>query len=74
LACAEHCRVAPGVRLLPLSTDILIDSAFLPGTPPADPADRILAATARSFGHVLITRDSALIPYGLQGHIRTLTC
>lgn len=63
-----------GVRLLPLSTDILIDSAFLPGTPPADPADRILAATARSFGHVLITRDSALIPYGLQGHIRTLTC
>jgi PIN domain nuclease of toxin-antitoxin system len=63
-----------GVHLAPLSTDILIDSAFLPGRPPKDPADRIIAATARSFGHLLITRDSELIPYSDQGHLRTLIC
>jgi PIN domain nuclease of toxin-antitoxin system len=52
----------------------LIDSSFLPGTPPRDPADRIIAATARDHGCTLITRDRVLIDYAEQGHIRVLEC
>src|SRR5438045_6687766 len=40
----------PGVRLADVSPDLLITSSFLPGKPPRDPADRIIAATARNYG------------------------
>ena len=63
-----------GVRLAELTPEILIDSTELPGTPPADPADRMIVATARHHGFVLVTRDRRLIGYGDQGHLRILTC
>jgi len=65
---------APGVRLAELSPDLLIASSYLPGRPPKDPTDRILAATARELGATLVTRDSALLDYGEQGHIAVLEC
>lgn len=64
----------PGIRSLPLTADILIDSASLPGRPPRDPADRIIAASARQYGYTIVTRDSELLPYGRQGFLRTLAC
>jgi PIN domain nuclease of toxin-antitoxin system len=64
----------PGVRLAELSPDVLIASSYLPGKPPKDPTDRILAATARELGAMLITRDRALIDYGRQGHIAVVEC
>ena len=64
----------PGVRLAPLSPGILFASTTLPGTPPTDPADRIVAATARLQGHVIITRDKKLLAYASEGHIRTICC
>jgi PIN domain nuclease of toxin-antitoxin system len=64
----------PGVRLADMSPDLLIASSFLPGKPPRDPADRILAATARDLGATLITRDRALLDYGAAGHISVLAC
>ena len=64
----------PEMRLAELSPDLLIASSFLPGKPPRDPADRIIAATARESGHVLVTRDRMLLEYGEQGHIRVLEC
>jgi len=64
----------PGVRLADMSPDLLIASSYLPGKPPRDPADRIIAATARDHGCTLITRDRALLDYGEQGHIRVLEC
>ena len=64
----------PGVRLADLSPDLLIASSFLPGKPPRDPADRIMAATARDLGATLVTRDRALLDYGGQGHIAVLEC
>jgi PIN domain nuclease of toxin-antitoxin system len=64
----------PGVRLAPMPPRTLIASAFLPGTPPADPADRIIAATARTEGFVLVTRDQKLLSYGNEGHVRVLAC
>jgi PIN domain nuclease of toxin-antitoxin system len=65
---------APGVRLADLPPDLLIASSYLPGRPPKDPTDRILAATARELGATLVTRDRALLAYGAQGHIAVLEC
>ena len=64
----------PGVRLAEMSHDVLIASSFLPGKPPKDPTDRIIAATARELGATLITRDRALLDYGAQGHVAVLAC
>jgi PIN domain nuclease of toxin-antitoxin system len=65
---------APGVKLADLSPDVLIASSFLPGKPPKDPTDRIIAATARELGATLVTRDRALLAYGEQGHVAALEC
>jgi PIN domain nuclease of toxin-antitoxin system len=65
---------APGVELADMPPDVMIASSFLPGTPPRDPADRILAATAREYGYQLMTRDRTLLSYGEQGHIQCLQC
>jgi PIN domain nuclease of toxin-antitoxin system len=64
----------PGMALAELSPDLLIASSFLPGKPPRDPADRIIAATAREIGATLITRDSHLLGYGKQGHVNVVAC
>jgi|ERR1043166_557008 PIN domain nuclease of toxin-antitoxin system len=64
----------PGMRLAEFSPDILIAASFLPGTPPRDPADRILLATARDLGATLVTRDRAMIAYGEKGHVSVLAC
>jgi PIN domain nuclease of toxin-antitoxin system len=65
---------APGLQLSEMPPSVLLASSFLPGTLPADPADRILAATAREYGYRLVTRDRPLLDYGRQGHIHTLAC
>ena len=64
----------PGVRLAALSPAVLIASCALPGTPPRDPADRMIAATARAFGYTVITRDGELVPYGAAGHVAVVAC
>jgi len=53
---------------------LLIESSFLPGRPPRDPADRIIAATARDLGATLITRDHRLLEYAEQGHMKVIEC
>ena len=60
--------------LADMSPDLLIASSYLPGKPPKDPTDRIIAATARDLGATLITRDRALLDYGAQGHVAVLEC
>jgi PIN domain nuclease of toxin-antitoxin system len=64
----------PNIRLARLPPEVLIASSFPPGKPPRDPADRILAATARDLGATLITRDRALLDYGKAGHISVVAC
>ena len=64
----------PGVRLADISPELLIASSYLPGKPPKDPTDRIIAATARELGATLVTRDRALLRYGEQGHVAVLEC
>jgi PIN domain nuclease of toxin-antitoxin system len=57
-----------------ITAEVFLNSSFLPGSPPSDPADRILAATAREFGFRLVTRDRPLLDYAEQGHVQALAC
>lgn len=70
----ETLLAVPGIRLAALPPAVLFASTTLPGTPPSDPADRILAATARLYGHVIITRDKKLLSFAADGHIRAIAC
>ena len=63
-----------GIVLAEMPSDVLIASAFLPNCPLPDPADRILAATARAYGYRLMTRDARLLEYAAQGHLVALQC
>jgi PIN domain nuclease of toxin-antitoxin system len=63
-----------GVRLAAMPPKVLIASASLPGLPPKDPVDRILAATGRMFGYSIITRDGELMLYARAGHIKAIGC
>ena len=62
----------PGIRLAALSPEVAVASTRLPGTVHADPADRILAATARHLGAALLTDDQLLLDYGSGGHLRVI--
>jgi PIN domain nuclease of toxin-antitoxin system len=64
----------PGFTLADLPPEVLIASSFLPDAPFRDPADRIIAATAREYGYTLLTRDKQLLAYSEKGHIRAMAC
>ncbi len=64
----------PGVKLLRVTPSILIESSFLPGDPPRDPADRAMAASARAGGYRLMTRDGFLLDYAAAGHMQAIAC
>jgi PIN domain nuclease of toxin-antitoxin system len=69
----------PGVRLTPLTPEAAIDSSFLPearrGRPlHADPADRLLIATARALGAPIVTRDRAILACAEAGIVTAIAC
>ena len=79
IAFNEECRLwvqralgAPGIVLAPLSPEIAIASTRLPGSFHGDPADRIIAATARECGGTLVTADKGILSYAKHGHLSTL--
>lgn len=57
-----------------LSIEVLAGSCELPGSPPGDPADRIIIATAREASMVLMTRDKNILTYSRAGYVRTIAC
>jgi PIN domain nuclease of toxin-antitoxin system len=54
LAAAAHPRT---VRLQPMTSEIAVELAGLPGTFAGDIVDRVVVATARSLGLPLVTHD-----------------
>ena len=62
----------PGIRIEAISPGIAVASTRLPGNIHPDPADRLIAATARHLGAILITDDHLLLDYGTAGHLKTL--
>jgi len=59
----------PQIRFCEMPPHVLLESSFLPGRPPREPSDRIVAATAREYGFTVMTRDRELLDYAKQGHI-----
>jgi len=64
----------PGLTLAPMPPALLIQSQALPGDIHKDPADRIIAATAREYGYTVMTSDRALLGYGAQGYLSVFAC
>jgi PIN domain nuclease of toxin-antitoxin system len=64
----------PEIAVAPLPPHVLLESSSLPGKLNRDPADRIIAATAREFGYTVMTRDRALLNYGREGYLSVLEC
>ena len=63
----------PGVRLAALEPAIAVASTRLPATLHGDPADRLLAASARQLNLALVTADDKLLAYGAQGHLAVIS-
>jgi len=63
-----------GLTLAPMPPELLIASSFLPSEGLRDPADRIIAATARLYRYRLMTRDVPLLAFGREGHVETIAC
>ena len=68
----DQALALPGLRLMGLSPAISVDSTRLPGDLHGDPADRIIAATARHLGAALVTADDRLLTWAKAGHLLTL--
>lgn len=68
----EHAFGLPGLSLMPLTPSICVRSSRLPGLFHGDPADRLIVATARELGAVLLTRDLPILQYAALGHLRAL--
>ena len=59
----------PGVRSLPLTPEVAMESTRLPGEFHRDPADQMIVATARVYGCPLVTSDGKLLDYS---HVTTI--
>ena len=59
----------PGVNLSAMSSEIAIESSFLPGDFHGDPADRIIVSTARIDNLILLTRDRKILRYAKQSYV-----
>ncbi len=61
----------PGVRVIELSPAIALATLSLPAEFPGDPADRLIAATARVEQLALCTHDRALLRFSGNGLFET---
>ena len=62
----------PGVDVLPIEPTIAVASVRLPGEFHADPADRLIIATARHWRTPLATADQAIASYASSGHLQVI--
>lgn len=63
----EEAISVPGLQVVPLLPQIVIDSTRLPGNFHGDPADRLIVSTARYLKCPLITADGKIAAYGKSG-------
>jgi PIN domain nuclease of toxin-antitoxin system len=66
--------VDDGMTLALMPPSVLVAASFLPGSLLRDPADRIIAATARAYGYRLMTRDGPLLRFAAEGHLQATAC
>jgi PIN domain nuclease of toxin-antitoxin system len=65
----SHAAALPELRYLPVDRQTAVQSVRLPGEFHADPADRIIVATARRLNLPLVTADSKIRAYP---HVKTI--
>jgi len=65
----ECARSLPGVQLVAMNLDIVLEANSLPGSFHRDPADQIIVASARILDCALLTQDSRIRNYP---HVVTL--
>lgn len=63
-----------GVALADMPPSVLIAATELNAPQLRDPADRIIAATARAFSYRLMTRDRPLLEFAAAGHLSAFAC
>lgn len=61
-----------GVHLAEITADVACGCAELPADFHGDPADRLIAATARVEGMTLLTHDKALLSLAKKGYFKAL--
>ena len=63
-----------GVVRAELSPEVLVASTELRTDELRDPADLIIAATARAFNYRLMTRDRPLLGFAASGQVSAISC
>jgi PIN domain nuclease of toxin-antitoxin system len=58
-----QCEALPFLSFVPVSNRIALESVRLAGSPPSDPADRIIIATALGLGATVVTADRRIRAY-----------
>jgi PIN domain nuclease of toxin-antitoxin system len=64
----------PGIKEAPITAAIAIDASHLPGELHADPADRLIIATARHLAMPIVTGDRKILAYADAGFMKAIPC
>ncbi|MFO1258022.1 MAG: type II toxin-antitoxin system VapC family toxin [Gammaproteobacteria bacterium] len=62
-------RATKGIQVIPINTEIAIESTMLPNYQHKDPANRFIISTARVLGLKLLTKDEKILAYIKQGYL-----
>jgi PIN domain nuclease of toxin-antitoxin system len=65
----EQAVTASFASVEPLTAQVAVESCELPDRFHRDPADRMIVATARVTGAVLMTQDRQILNYAARGHL-----
>lgn len=66
--------IALGIDLAELTPEVLVAATELRAPELRDPADQIIAATARAFNYRLMTRDKPLLSFAERGQAIAIAC
>lgn len=70
----KQALATPGISLAGLPVEAALEASTLPGSFHADPADRLLVATARHYGAALATADEAIQQYSRSKYCTVVAC
>ena len=68
----ESVLADPRMKLMPVSPKVAVDGGLLPRTIHADPADRLILATANELACPVLTPDEKFLAYAAQGHVQAI--
>ena len=70
----KSCIQKYNLQIIQISPEIAVESCQLPGGFHADPADRVIVASARVHDLSLLTEDQLILDYGKNGLLKVLNC